>query len=171
MRLGRTRSAATAVSAGTSAQQNDNIPGNRALTPNIFCRRCGNHSTDLHTLRHIPRVITFVYLSGSKTDLVAVRRITGCSRGNNFTLRKFALKRLGNRYRGICCSRHTHGGIHICTSRQRISDRAANTSRRTAKRLNFRGVIVRLIFEQQQPRLFVTVRIYRNLDRAGIDLL
>ena len=116
-------------------------------------------------------MIDFFYIAGSQTDLVSIGRITLGSSSYQFFLRKFSLHGIFHRYGGICCSGDAHSLVYIGTSGQRITDSASKAGSGAAERLDLCRMVVSLVFEVDQPFLFFAVYIYRNHNRAGIDLL
>ena len=91
MYLGGTGSAAAAVTSGTSAQQNDDITRIRGLADYIFTWSCAHDGADLHALCHVVGMVNFFYISGGKTDLVAVGAVSAGRAGHDLSLRKLAL--------------------------------------------------------------------------------
>ena len=116
-------------------------------------------------------MIDLFYETGRKADLVAVRAVAAGRLTDDLLLRKLPLKRLGLRTRRVCSAGHAHRLVDIGPSGERIADRAAKAGGSTAERLDFRRVIVRLIFKVDEPLLFLSVHIDGNDDRAGIDLV
>ena len=91
MHLGGAGRAAAAVSPGTSAKQDDDIPWIRRLTDHRPSRSRSQYRSDLHTLRHIIRVIDLLHHPRRKTDLVTVRTITVGRLADQLLLRKLPL--------------------------------------------------------------------------------
>ena len=135
----------------------------------MICRSRGHNRTDLHTLGHIARVIDLVDLTGGKTDLVAIRGITGGGGGDQFALWELAFERFGNRNGRISSTGYTHGLIHVGAARKRVSDAAADAGCRTTKRFDFRRMVVGFVLEQEQPILIMAIHINLHLDSAGVD--
>ena len=96
MCLGRTGRTADAVTTGTAAQQNDDISRIGGQSLHRTSRSRTHHCTDLHTLRHIIRMIYLFYITGCQTDLVTVRTVTVCRLAHQLLLRQLA--------RGSCLS-------------------------------------------------------------------
>ena len=113
----------------------------------MICRSCGHNRTDLHTLGHIARVINLVDLTGGKTDLVAIRGITGGGGGDQFALGELAFERFGNRNGRISSTGYTHGLIHVGTAGKRVADASADAGCRTTKRFDFRRMVVGFVLE------------------------
>ena len=90
MRFGRTGCAATAVTAGSAAQQDNNIAGGGHFTAYIFRGCRADYRADFHTLGNIAVVVNFINLPRGKTDLVAVRTVPRRRGGDEFSLRQFA---------------------------------------------------------------------------------
>ena len=171
MGFGRARSAAATVASRASAEQDDHIARCGTFAADIFLRRRTDHRADLHMLRDIAVVIDFIDLARGKTDLVAVGGIAGRGRRHNLALRELARNGFGNRNRRIRGAGHTHRRVNIGASRQRVADRAADTGRSAAERLNFRRMVVRFILEKQEPRLLFAVDLDRDFYRAGVDFV
>ena len=91
MYLGRSCSTAAAVTAGTSAEQDDDIARIGSQTHYILSGSSTHHGADLHTLCHIVRVVYFLNIAGGQTDLVTIGRITVCRTANQFLLWQLAL--------------------------------------------------------------------------------
>ncbi len=66
---------------------------------------------------------------------------------------------------------YAHGLVDIGPARKRVPDGAAQAGGCPAKRLDLGGVIMRLVFEHNQPGLFDSVYIGFYDYGAGIDLL
>ena len=115
-------------------------------------------------------MIYFVNLTGGKSYLVSVRGISGCCRGNDFTLRQLAGKGIGKRHRRVAGSGNPHGCINISTPGQRVAYSAADTGRGSSERLDFGRVVVGLVLEQKQPILVSPFGRNLYLYRAGVYL-
>ena len=169
--LGGAGSTATAVTAGASAQQDDDILGIGHLAAYVLGRSGRDNRADLHALCGVAVMVKLVYLAGCKTDLVTVGGITCSCGGDQLLLRQLTGQSFGKCTGGICAAGDTHGGINVGASRQRVTDRTANAGGRAAKGLYFGGVIVRFVLEQQEPGLVAILGLDRDLDGASIDLL
>ena len=90
VRFRRAGCTAAAVTAGSAAEQHNNVARNRHFTADIFRRRRTHDRADFHTLGDIAGVINFIDLPGGKTDLVAVGAVPRRRGGNKFSLREFA---------------------------------------------------------------------------------
>ena len=88
--LGGSRSAADAVASGASAQQDDDIAGVGIETLHILTRSSAHDRADLHALGKITGMIYFGDMTGGKTDLVAVARISVRSADDQLFLGKLA---------------------------------------------------------------------------------
>ena len=114
--LGGTGSAAAAVASGLAAQQNDQIARIRCLTDDILSGRCAHDRADLHTLRHVVRMINLFYITGSQTNLIAVGAVAvGCA-AHQLLLGQLALQGLFYGYGGVSRAGYTHGLIYIGTA-------------------------------------------------------
>ena len=169
--LGRTGGAADAVPTGASAQQNDHIPRNGALTADVIGGSRRHHRAAFQTLGDVALVVQLRHMAGGQTDLVA---IGGIARGGGLAqlpLRQLAGESLVQRGTGITRTGHPHGLMDIGTAGQGVPDAAADAGGRAAEGLDLRGVVVGLIFEHQQPVLGLAVHRGGDVDGAGIDLL
>ena len=175
MCLGCAGRAAYPVPARPPAEKDDDIPRVRTLADHR-ASRCGTeHSADFHALCHIIWMIYFTDMAGSQSDLVSIGGIAVSRLPDNLLLRQLALQCLGHRNGRIRGARDTHSLINVAATGERIADRAAETGRRAAKRLDLRRVVVRLILEEHQPFLGLRSSAIVGLDRddhgAGIVLL
>ena len=171
MNLGGTGRSAAAVTACSSAQQNNQIPGIGGLADHILPGSRAENSADLHALCHIVRMIDFFYVAGSQSNLVSVGAVPLGRSAHQLFLGQLALQGLFYRHRRIRRSRHTHGLIYIGSSRQRIADRSAQAGCRASEGLNLRRMIVGLVFKIHQPLLGLSVYLHGHHNRAGIDFL
>ena len=171
MRFRGARRSAYAVPPCAAAQQDNHIsrPGSQPLH-RASGRRSQNRA-DLHALCHIIRVIDFLHITRRKSYLVSIGTVAVRSFPHQLFLRKFARNRIFHRRGRIRRPRHTHRLIHIGTPGERIPDRTAKTRRRTAERLNFCRMVMRLVFKIDQPFLRSAVHLDRNDNRARVDLV
>ena len=116
MYLGRTSRTTTAVTAGTAAQQDDDISRIRSLTDHIFSRSSTHNGTDLHTFCYIVWMINLFYITGSQSDLVTIRAVAAGCTAHQFFLGQLALQRLRYRNSRICSTGYTHCLIYISTA-------------------------------------------------------
>ena len=107
-------------------------------------------------------------MRSSQSYLVAVTGITGSGFARDNLLRQFARKRFADRRIDIACTGHAHSLIDVCPSGQRVTDCTTQTGARTAKRLDFRGVVVRFVLELQQPFLHFAVHVHVDENGAGV---
>ncbi len=169
--------AAAAVASRTTAEQNDNIVRIRCLPDDTCPRRRRHHRPDFHTLCHIIGMIHLFDISRRKSNLISVRRIAARRAAHKLFLRKLAPHGFLHRHRRVCRSGYTHRLINIRSSRKGITDCTAKTRCRSAERLNFRRVIVRLVLKVDKPFLrdnalsVLLVNLHRNDNRAGINLV
>ena len=171
MGLGRTGSAAASVTSGTTAQQNNNISRIRSQTLNRTAGSRPENCSDFHTFCHIIGMINLFYETGSKTDLISVGTVSVCCGAHKLLLRQLARHGILHRLCRIRRSGNTHSLVNISTSGKGITDRSAQTGSRTTERLNLCRMVVRLIFEINQPLFFFAVHLQGNNNRAGIDLI
>ena len=113
-------------------------------------------------------MINFVHNSGSQTYLVAVRGITVCRGGNNFSLRQLTRQRFRYLFKRIGSACNAHGAVNIGSARKRVAYCTAYAGCRPAERLYFGGVIVGLVFKEQQPVLVLAVNIHLDFNGAGV---
>jgi hypothetical protein len=116
-------------------------------------------------------MIDFFHVSGSQTDLVSVRTVAVRRLADQLLLRQLPFQGFFRFGPGIRGSRDTHSLVDIGPPGKRIADRAAKARGCAAERLDFRGMVVRLILEIDQPLLGFPVDFYRYYDTAGIDLV
>ncbi len=116
-------------------------------------------------------MVKLIYLSGCQANLVTIRTVPRRSRRHNFPLRQFAPQCFRNRRKRVARTRHTHRGIHIGTSAQRVTDCPAHTGCRAAERFNLRRMVMCFVLEQKQPFFRTAFRFHVNFHRAGIDFL
>ena len=169
--LGRPGCTAAAVTAGTSAEKNDDIPVRGTFTTNVFRGSRSNNGTDLHALGSVTVMIELVNLPGGKTNLVAVGRVTGSCGGDELFLGQLALQSFADASQRVGSAGNTHSGINIAASGQRVTDGTTDTGGSTAKRFDLRRVVVSFVLEEKEPVLSFSVDIYLDLYGAGIDLL
>ena len=171
MLLRRPCRAADAVASGASAEKNNNISRYGTLTHNLIRRYGAENRTDLHAFGKVALVIDFAYLPRRKSDLIAVGTVSFRRAERNLFLREFSGQCFLDRHTRVGCSRHAHRLIYIRASRKRVADRAAETGRRTAERLDLGRMVVCLVLEHEEPFLIPAVDIHRDADTGRIDLL
>ena len=169
MNFGGTGGSADAVTAGTAAQQNDDISGIGGFSLHRASGSRAHHSADLHALRHIVGMINLFHIAGSQTDLVSVGAVAVGSFPHQLLLGQLTFHGILHRHGGICRSCHTHGLVYIGTAGQGIADGSSQTGGGASEGLNLCGMVVGLIFEVDQPLLFLSIHIHRNHDGAGVD--
>ena len=116
-------------------------------------------------------MIYLVYKACSKADLVSVGGIAVCGARYDLSLGKLSGKCLGNGLCGICSTGNAHCLIYIASARKGIADRAAEAGRGTAEGLDLRGMVMSLVFKENEPLLGHAVGFNGNDDRAGVDLV
>ncbi len=161
---------ADAVTAGTAAQQDDDIAGGGTLAADIVSRSGSNHSAALQTLGHVAVVVQLGDVAGSQADLVAVGRIACGSGLAQLTLGQLAGDGLAEGLPGVACAGDAHGLVDVGTAGQGVTDTAADTGGCAAEGLDFGGMVVGLVLEHQQPVLLLAVDGGCDMDGAGIDL-
>ena len=115
--LGGSGSTATAVTACSSAEEDNDIVRIGVFSDHVLSGSRAHNGTDLHSLCHIIGMIDFLYITGSQTDLVAVGGIAACRSSHQLLLGQLALQGFGNGNRRICRAGHTHCLIYIASSR------------------------------------------------------
>ena len=171
MGLGGAGGAADAVTAGVASQQDYHVTRIRALPANVLRRGRRNDCADFHTLGSVAGVINFIHNAGGKANLVAIAGIAGGGGGDDLALGQLAGDGLGNGLQGVCRASDPHGAVDVAAAGQRIPDGTADAGGRAAEGLDFRGVVVGLVLEQQQPGLRHAVHRHVDLHGAGVDLL
>ena len=91
MNLGGSGCAAAAVASGPAAEQDDDVARIGILTDHGASRSRAQHSADLHTFRHIIRMIDLFYKTCRKTDLVAVGTVSVSRLAHQLLLGQLAL--------------------------------------------------------------------------------
>ena len=149
--LGRSCSAAHAVTACASAQKDDDIARIAVLALYILAGSGAHDSADLHALGHIAGMIDLLDVTGGQTDLVAVAGVAlGCSH-DELLLGKLVLKCIGYRHGGIGGAGHAHSLVYISSSGERVADRAAEACGSAAEGLDLCGMVVGLVLEEYEP--------------------
>ena len=171
VRLGGAGGAADAVTAGTSAEQDDYIARVGTLASDVLCGSGSDDRADLHSLGGIAVMVEFVDDAGGKADLVAVGAVAVGSRGDELALGQLALHGLGEALQRVCRARDTHGRVDIGTAGQRVADGAADAGGGSTEGFDLRRMVVGLILEEEQPVLVLAVVVDGHLDGTGVDLL
>ena len=109
--------------------------------------------------------------TGCKADLVAVGAVSVRGAGRDSALGQFAGDGVAHGCARVGAAGYAHGLIHIGTAGERVADRPAQTGCRAAERLDFRRMVVRLVFEHQQVFFRASVYLDRHAHGAGVDLL
>ena len=89
--LGGTGRSANTITSGPAAEQDDDIARIRIFPDHGRARSCCHDCTDLHTLRHIVRMINLLYIAGRKANLIAIGAVAVCCLTHQLFLRKLAL--------------------------------------------------------------------------------
>ena len=163
--------AAAAVAARAAAQQDHHVSGDGLLTAHVCLGHRAHHRADLHTLGDVARVVQLVHHTGGKADLVAVAGIARRGCRHQLALRQLAGHGIPDGHQWVARPGDAHGLVHIAAVGQRVPDGAADAGGRAAERLDLGGMIVRLVFEQQQPGLVRTVVVHGDAHAAGVDLV
>ena len=171
VRLGGARRPAAAVAAGAPAEQDHDVARLRRIADDCVLADRAHNRADFHALGHIALMIDFRNLPGCQTDLVAVGAVARRSRLADFALHKLTGQRLCHGGAHVAAPGHAHCLIDVSAPGQRIANSAAETRRRTAERFDFRRMVVRLVFKQEQPFFDLSIHIYIHMDAAGVDFL
>ena len=148
-------------------------PGAGVSRAHVSLRSRAHHRADLHALCGISVVINLVHKA-------RLQGRSGCRRSCSPRRRSSTSLRCGslpgsvssNGAERVGRTGHAHGLIDIGPSGQRVADRAADAGGRAAEGLDLRRMVVRFIFEQQQPRSpFSPSRFHIDFHRAGVDFL
>ena len=116
-------------------------------------------------------MVDFVYDTRCEADLVAVGGISGGGSSGNFTLGQFTRNGFRYRLKRVGRAGDAHGTVDIRAAGQRIADGSADAGGRAAERLDFRRMVVRFVFEQEEPRFRAAVDGDIDFDGAGVDFL
>ena len=169
--FGRAGGAAHAVASRAAAHQNDDVAGRGRFANDMARRSRCDDRADFHAFGQKSRMIIFRDFARRQADLISVGAVSFGRRHRECLLRQFSGERLRKRRARIAGPRDAHRLIHIRASRKRIADATAQARRRAAKRFDFRRVIVRLIFEKEQPIFDARFRFHLDFDRARIDFV
>ena len=175
MYLGGACCSAAAIASCPSAQKDDDVSRVRIFPDHAASGGCSHNCADFHTLCHIIRVIQFFDVTGCQSDLVSVRRISACGASYQSLLGKLSFQGLGNGYRRVCRTCHTHCLVNIASSGKRISDRTAQTGCRTSEGFDLCRMVMGLVLKEYQPLLrhrpVAIIDLDRHHNGAGIDLI
>ena len=171
VRLGGARGTAAAVAPRAPAEQDHRVAGQRLLASDVFRRDRRDDRADLQMLGRVAGVVELVHLPGGQADLVAVGGIAGGRRRDELSLRQLAGQRPVGRLQGVGRAGDAHGGVDVRPPGERVADGAADAGGRAAEGLDLRGVVVRFIFEQEQPRLRAGIRLHGDFYGAGVHFL
>ena len=169
MRLGRARRAAAAVAPGTPAQQHHDVAGHGGFAAHMALRSRAHDHADFHALGGVALVIDFVHQPGGQADLVAIAAVAGRRGGGQLPLREFAGNGLLHGPPRVCRAGDAHGLVNVGAAGEGIADGPADAGRGAAEGLDFGGMVVRFVFEQQKPGLGLAVDGGGNPDGAGVD--
>ena len=167
MALRRTGRAANAVTARAAAEQDNDVARGGTLAHNVLGGRRGDDRAALKAFGNVALVVELGDMARGKADLVAVGRISRRRGLRQLALGELSGKRLRERLSRVAAARHAHRLMDISAAGERVADAGSST----AEGLDLGGVVVRLVFEHQQPVLLLAVHLGGNVDRAGVDLL
>ena len=169
--LGRARGAADAVAARAPAEHDDDVARLWPLATHMIHRRGTHHGPDFQSLGAVVVVVNLAHMRGGQAYLVAVGRISGGGTLGDDRLRQFALDGVADGRVDVAGTRHAESLIDVAAPAQRVADGPAYACGGPAKRLNLRGMVVRLVLEHQQPFLRLSVHIHCDIDAARVVLL
>ena len=171
VRLAGAGRAAAAVATRAPAQQHHAVARGGRLAAHVLGRGRAHHRADLHALGGVAGVVNFIHQPRGQTDLVAVGTVPRRRRGGQHALGQLAFDGVFHRLGGVGRAGDAHGLIDVAAPGERVADGAADAGGRAAEGLDLRGVVVRLVLEQQQPLFHALVRLHVQFHRAGVDLL
>ena len=171
LRLARPGGPADAVASRAPAHEHDHISCRRGLADHVGRRGRAHDRADLHALGHVAGVVDLADLAGRQADLVAVAGVAGGRLDADLALRQLAWQGLGIGRARVAGAAHAHGLVDPGAPGQRVAYAAADAGGRPAEGLDFGGVVVRLVLEEDEPVLVAPVHVDARLHRAGVDLL
>ncbi len=160
-----------AVAACGPANQNHKVSGLRFFPLHMGFWGSTDHGPDFHALGCVAVVIDFLHEGGGQADLVAIGRVTAGSSPGNLRLWQLVLHGLAHRPVDVAGTCDPHGLVHIAAAGQRIPDRAPDAGGGPAEGLDFRGMVVCLVLEHQQPGRVHSILIHGDFDAAGVDFI
>ena len=169
--LRRTGRAADAVTARAAAEQDNDVARGGTLAHNVLGGRRGDDRAALKAFGNVALVVELGDMARGKADLVAVGRISRRRGLRQLALRELSGQGLGKGLSRVAAAGDAHRLMDISAAGERVADAAADAGSSTAEGLDLGGVVVRLVFEHQQPVLLLAVHLGGNVDRAGVDLL
>ncbi len=167
--LGGTGGAAHAVTAGTAAQQHDQVARSRTFPDHGVPGSSPDDGPHFHSLGHEFGMVVFFHGTGGQTDLVAVGAVAGCSAQGDLPLGQLAFQGLFIRGTGIAGPGDPHGLVHIAPAAEGIPDGPAQAGGGTAEGFDFGGMVVGFVLEHHQPVFFFAVHVNGGHDAAGVD--
>ena len=171
VRFRRTGRAAAAVAPRAPAEQDHNVARHGALAHNMRGWRRADNRADFKALGRVAGMIDLGDMAGRQPDLVAVGAVPRGGRRDDFALRQLAGQRFGQRHGRVGRAGHAHRLIDVAAPGKRIADRPAQAGRRAAERLDLRRVVVRFVFEHEQPVLLLAVDVDLDFHGTGVDFL
>ena len=165
----RTGCTAAAVTTSLTTQKYYDIAGSRTFTTNCATGSSTNYSANFHTFSNEFFIVVFLYVTGSKTNLVTVGAIACSSTNGDFALGQFAFNSFRNRNAGVSSASYAHCLIYIGTTGQRVTNRTTQASSCTTERFDFSRMVVSFVFEHYKPFFGVAINFDGNNDGACID--
>ena len=171
VRFRGTGGTADTVTPCPAAKQDNHITRVGSQPLHRASRRSAHNRPNFHALRHIVRVINLLDISGRKPNLISVGAVAVSGLAHQLLLRKLSRNRVFYRYGRIRRPGHAHCLVNIGTARERVTNRAAKAGCRASERLDFRRMVMRLVFKIDKPFLCLAVHLNRNHDGARIYLV
>ena len=169
--LGRARGPADAVPARPAAQQQDHIARRRSFPAHGRCLNGTHHSTDFHALGGIAVGIDFPHVGSCQTYLVAIAGIAAGRLSGNHPLGQLTGDSIGHPGGDVAGAGNAHGLVYIGPAGKRVPNGAAQAGGRAAEGFYFRGMVMCLVLELEQPLLHFSVYIHVHEDAAGVVFL
>ena len=110
-------------------------------------------------------------LARGQSDLVAVGGVAGGRGGHDLALRQLAGDGLAHGDSRVGRAGDAHCLVDVGAPGERVADGTAHAGGGAAEGLDFGGVVVGLVLEEEQPVLVLAVDVDGHLDGAGVDLL
>ena len=141
------------ISPGTPADENNTIAFRRRRSTHLVLRRRAANRPDFETFGHIAGMIDLIDESRGKADLIPVGGKPVSCPSRNASLWKLTEPRFRYRSTGVSAAGDPCRLIHIATLRQRVSNGASEARSRAPVWLDLRGMIMRLVFQHEEPGL------------------
>ena len=169
--LRRAGSAAAAITAGLTAQEDNDITCGRTLTAHRAAGRRTHNATDFHAFSNEFIMIIFLYMTGCQANLVTIGAIAGSGTNSNLALGQLARQGLAYRSARIGAAGDAHSLINIGTTGQGVANSAAKAGSGAAEGLDFRRMVMGFILKHNQPILGLAIHFDGYHDGASVDFL